>query len=32
MAAAGAAHLQLTVDPITLASIETLGEVLAEFD
>ena len=31
MADAGAAHLQLTVDPITLGSIETLGEVLAEF-
>jgi probable F420-dependent oxidoreductase len=32
MAEAGAAHLQLTVDPITLASIESLGDVLAEFD
>ena len=32
MADAGVAHLQLTVDPITLGSIETLGEVLTELD
>jgi hypothetical protein len=32
MADAGVTHLQLTVDPITLASIDALGEVLAEFD
>lgn len=31
-AAAGAAHLQLVVDPITEVSIERLGEVLAELD
>lgn len=31
-AAAGAAHLQLVVDPITNASIESLGEVLALLD
>jgi probable F420-dependent oxidoreductase len=31
-AAAGAAHVQLVVDPITRASIEALGEVLAELD
>lgn len=30
-AAAGAAHVQLCVDPITRASIETLGDMLAEF-
>lgn len=29
--AAGANHIQLCVDPITLASIEFLGDVLAEF-
>ena len=29
--AAGATHVQLCVDPITLASIEQLGDVLAEF-
>ena len=28
---AGAAHVQLCVDPITRASIESLGDVLAEF-
>jgi len=32
MAAAGAAHLQLVVDPITEGSIELLGAVLAELD
>jgi hypothetical protein len=32
MAAAGASHLQLVVDPITLDSIEFLGEVLAVLD
>jgi alkanesulfonate monooxygenase SsuD/methylene tetrahydromethanopterin reductase-like flavin-dependent oxidoreductase (luciferase family) len=32
MAAAGATHLQLVVDPITEASIERLGDVLAELD
>jgi alkanesulfonate monooxygenase SsuD/methylene tetrahydromethanopterin reductase-like flavin-dependent oxidoreductase (luciferase family) len=31
LAGAGAAHLQLVVDPITLTAIESLGEVLAEF-
>ena len=31
-AAAGAAHLQLVVDPITQQSIEALGEVLALLD
>lgn len=31
-AAAGAAHVQLVVDPITRDSIEVLGEVLAELD
>jgi alkanesulfonate monooxygenase SsuD/methylene tetrahydromethanopterin reductase-like flavin-dependent oxidoreductase (luciferase family) len=31
-AAAGAAHVQLVVDPITEASIESLGEVLAVLD
>ena len=30
--AAGAAHVQLVVDPITRDSIEVLGEVLAELD
>jgi alkanesulfonate monooxygenase SsuD/methylene tetrahydromethanopterin reductase-like flavin-dependent oxidoreductase (luciferase family) len=28
---AGAAHVQLCVDPITLDSIEWLGDVLVEF-
>jgi probable F420-dependent oxidoreductase len=32
MAAAGASHLQLVVDPITEASVEHLGEVLAVLD
>jgi probable F420-dependent oxidoreductase len=32
MARAGARHLQLVVDPITEASIELLGEALAELD
>ena len=32
LARAGAVHLQLVVDPITQASIEELGEVLAELD
>jgi len=32
MASAGAAHLQLVVDPITMGSIEMLGEVLATLD
>ena len=32
MARAGATHLQLVVDPITQASIEFLGEVLAVLD
>jgi probable F420-dependent oxidoreductase len=32
LADAGAAHLQLVVDPITLESVEALGDVLAEFD
>ena len=32
MAAAGAAHLQLVVDPITQHSIEALGVVLAALD
>jgi probable F420-dependent oxidoreductase len=32
MADAGAAHVQLVVDPITMATIESLGAVLAEFD
>jgi alkanesulfonate monooxygenase SsuD/methylene tetrahydromethanopterin reductase-like flavin-dependent oxidoreductase (luciferase family) len=31
-AAAGAAHLQLVVDPITQDSIEWLGQVLAVLD
>jgi alkanesulfonate monooxygenase SsuD/methylene tetrahydromethanopterin reductase-like flavin-dependent oxidoreductase (luciferase family) len=31
-AAAGAAHVQLVVDPITEASIESLGEVLRLLD
>jgi hypothetical protein len=29
--AAGAAHVQLVVDPITRASIEWLGDVLSSF-
>jgi len=32
MASAGAAHLQLVVDPLTTGSIEMLGEVLATLD
>ena len=32
MAAAGAAHLQLVVDPITVGSVELLGEALALLD
>jgi hypothetical protein len=32
MAAAGASHLQLVLDPITEGSIETLGEALALLD
>jgi alkanesulfonate monooxygenase SsuD/methylene tetrahydromethanopterin reductase-like flavin-dependent oxidoreductase (luciferase family) len=32
MARAGATHLQLVVDPITMGSIEILGEVLATLD
>ncbi len=32
MASAGAAHLQLVVDPVTLGSIQMLGEVLATLD
>ncbi len=32
MASAGAAHLQLVVDPITIGSIEMLGDVLATLD
>jgi alkanesulfonate monooxygenase SsuD/methylene tetrahydromethanopterin reductase-like flavin-dependent oxidoreductase (luciferase family) len=32
MASAGASHLQLVVDPITMGSIEMLGEVLATLD
>jgi probable F420-dependent oxidoreductase len=32
LAGAGAAHVQLVVDPITQASIEKLGSVLAELD
>src|SRR5262245_61851713 len=32
MAEAGASHLQLVVDPITIESIEALGEVLAVLD
>ena len=31
-AAAGARHLQLVVDPITIESIETLGGVLESLD
>jgi hypothetical protein len=32
MASAGATHLQLVVDPITMESIEMLGDVLATLD
>jgi len=32
MAAAGAAHLQLVLDPITEASIEVVGEALRILD
>jgi alkanesulfonate monooxygenase SsuD/methylene tetrahydromethanopterin reductase-like flavin-dependent oxidoreductase (luciferase family) len=32
LATAGATHLQLVVDPITTATIDALGEVLAELD
>jgi hypothetical protein len=32
MASAGAGHLQLVVDPITVESIEMLGEMLAMLD
>ena len=32
MASAGATHLQLVVDPITVGSIEMLGDVLATLD
>ena len=32
MASAGATHLQLVVDPITMGSIEMLGEMLAALD
>ena len=32
MADAGATHLQLVVDPITVESIEGLGDVLAALD
>jgi hypothetical protein len=32
MAGAGATHLQLVVDPITMGSIEILGDVLATLD
>ena len=32
MAAAGATHLQLVLDPITAESIEIIGEVLADLD
>jgi probable F420-dependent oxidoreductase len=31
-AAAGVAHVQFVVDPITIGSIETLGQVLSELD
>jgi hypothetical protein len=31
MAGAGAAHLQLVLDPITVGSIESAGEALREF-
>ena len=32
LAAAGATHLQLVLDPITAASIEVVGQVLADLD
>jgi alkanesulfonate monooxygenase SsuD/methylene tetrahydromethanopterin reductase-like flavin-dependent oxidoreductase (luciferase family) len=32
LAAAGATHLQLVLDPITAESIDTIGEVLADLD
>jgi alkanesulfonate monooxygenase SsuD/methylene tetrahydromethanopterin reductase-like flavin-dependent oxidoreductase (luciferase family) len=32
LAAAGATHLQLVLDPITAESIDTIGAVLADFD
>ncbi len=32
LAAAGATHLQLVLDPITAESIETVGQVLADLD
>jgi hypothetical protein len=32
LAAAGATHLQLVLDPITAGSIETVGQVLRDLD
>ena len=32
LAAAGATHLQLVLDPITAESIDVVGEVLADLD
>ena len=32
LAAAGATHVQLVLDPITAESIETVGRVLADLD
>jgi uncharacterized protein (DUF849 family) len=32
LAAAGATHLQLVLDPITAESIDTIGTVLADLD
>ena len=32
LAAAGATHVQLVLDPITAESIDTIGEVLADLD
>ena len=32
LAAAGARHLQLVLDPITAESIDVVGEVLADLD
>jgi hypothetical protein len=32
LAAAGATHLQLVLDPITAESIDTIGAVLADLD
>jgi hypothetical protein len=32
LAAAGAKHLQLVLDPITVESIDTIGAVLADLD